>query len=165
MTAKVPKDPPKPVPITSGQLTIALSSIRNMEAYLRWQGAQWVIALNLSALVAVLYRFISKPETPELFVLSVGCAIIAALDYEWYSVLRRDGKLLGLWNAKLVEHEETNGIDGDIEVFTSTEYQQVSSSRERLQRKLERITVGFIIVWATAAVAIFSWSVSIAVRI
>lgn len=165
MTDQQAKDQtPKPIPIGSGPMAIALASIRNTEAYLRWQGAQWVIALNLSSIVAVLYRFISKPETPELFVLAVGCVVIATLDYEWYNVLRRDGRLLALWSTKFTEHESANGIDGGVKVFTSPEYTGLSSSRDRLQRRLERITVGFIIIWAAAAIAIFTWALGLAIR-
>ncbi len=142
--------------ISSGPLSIALVSIRNTEAYLRWQGAQWSIALNVSGLVALLYRLISSPGMPELFVLSFCCGIAAALDIEWYSVLRRDGRLFDFWSRKFAEHERRNGIRGGMELFMSAEYARLSSSRDRLQRKLERITVVFIGVWATATVVFFT---------
>ena len=85
---------PKSVPIGSGPMAISLASIRNMEAFLRWQGAQWVIALNLTAFVALLYRFLARPDVAEMLVLAIGCGGVAVLDYEWYNVVRRNGRLL-----------------------------------------------------------------------
>lgn len=157
-------DPPvkNPEPISSGPLSIALASIRNIEAFLRWQGAQWSIALNLSAIVAIMYRVISvdKVEALELFVLAFGCTCGALLDFEWYSTLRRNGKLFDFWNRKLTEHERRNEIRGGMKLFTSREYQRLASSRDRLQRRLERISVFFIILWAVAAVAFLTLAVS-----
>lgn len=143
---------PKPVPIGSGPMTIALASIRNMEAYLRWQGAQWVIALNLSAFVALLYRLLAKPEIAEVVVLAIGCAGVASLDYEWYSVVRRNGRLFDFWNRKFREHEEANGIDGGVRIFTSPEYHNLTDARNRLQRRLERISVIFVAGWSAGAI-------------
>lgn len=134
---------PDKEPISSGPIVIALASIRNTEAYLRWQGAQWSIALNLTGFVALLYRIILIPGTAEL-------------DVEWYSVLRRDGKLLDFWNKKFTEHERRNTIRGGIRLFTSAEFKKLSSSRDRLQRKLERITVVFIGGWSIASVVFFT---------
>ena len=144
----------KPVPIGSGPMAIALASIRNMEAYLRWQGAQWVIALNLSAFVALLYRLLSKLDTPELIILAIGCIGIAVLNYEWYSVVRRNGRLFDFWNKKFAEHETANGIDGGVTIFTSPEYANLADSRERLQLRLERMSVQFMLGWFTGAVVL-----------
>lgn len=144
----------------SGPTGIMLASIRNTEAYLRWQGAQWAIALNLSASVALMYQMFSKPETPEFFTLAFACGCVAGLNFEWYTVLRRDGKLLGFWNAKLTEHEVANGIEGGAIVFTSSLYQQLANSRNSLQRTLERVTVGFIFGWAVVTIALFTWALA-----
>lgn len=142
----------KATPIASGSMAIALASIRNAEAYLRWQGAQWVIALNLSAFVALLYRLLAKPDIAEIIVLAIGCIGVASLDYEWYSVVRRNGRLFDFWNRKFEEHERLNGIDGGITVFTAPEYHNLSGSRERLQRRLERISVIFVVGWSAGAI-------------
>ena len=157
-SAPNPENPPvsRPEPISSGPMTIALASIRNTEANLRWRGAQWSIAFNLSGLVALLYRLISDLKTPELFVLALCCGIAAGLDVEWYNVLRRDGRLFDLWSRKFGEHERRNGIRGGMNLFISSEYQTLSSSRDRLQRKLERITVILIAGWAIATIVFFT---------
>ena len=151
---KTPFAEPKTVPIASGSMAIALASIRNMEAYLRWQGAQWVIALNLTAFVALLYRFLAKPDVPEMIVLAIGCGGVAVLDYEWYNVVRRNGRLFDYWNRKFKEHEELNGIDGGLRIFTALEYDNLSGSRERLQRRLERLSVLFMAGWSVCAIVL-----------
>jgi 4-amino-4-deoxy-L-arabinose transferase-like glycosyltransferase len=151
---KTPDQKPKPVPIGSGPMAIALGSIRNTEAYLRWQGAQWVIALNLTALVALLYRFLAKPDIAELVVLAIGCGGVATLDYEWYNVVRRNGRLFDFWNRKFAEHEAVNGIEGGTKIFTANEYQSLIGSRERLQRRLERISVFFMAGWSACAIVL-----------
>lgn len=145
---------PKRTPIQAGPMTIALASIRNTEAYLRWQGAQWVIALNLTAFVALLYRLLAKPDIAELVVLAIGCSGVAALDYEWYNVVRRNGRLFDFWNRKFREHEAANGIEGGTLIFTSPEYLSLFDSRERLQRRLERISVLFMAGWSAGAIVL-----------
>lgn len=144
--------------ISSGPMSIALASIRNAEAYLRWQGSQWSIALNLSAIVAIMYRIITAERigTAELFILAFGCASIALLDVQWYSVLRRNGRLFDFWNRKLKEHERRNGIRGGMKLFTSHEYDRLTRARDRLQRRLERICVVFIALWAVSAVVLLT---------
>ncbi len=158
-----PDDSPpitEPELISSGPMTIALASIRNAEAYLRWQGAQWSIALNLTGLVAIMYRLISTPKQSEIFVLSVCCAAAAGLSLEWYAVLRRDGRLLNFWNAKLAEHERRNGIKGGMRLFTAVAYQNLTASRGRLQRRLERMTVIFIAVWVVVAIVLLTLAIN-----
>lgn len=147
-------------PINSGSMLIALASFRNTEAQLRWQGAQWVTALNLSAFVALMYQMLSTPKTPEFFVLAIGCGAIGALDFEWYNVLRRDGKLLNFWNTKLREHEDANGTRGGVQVFTCQEYESLANARTRLQRMLERLTVWFIFGWSITAIVLFTWAIA-----
>ena len=120
------------VPMSSGPVLIALASLRNTEAQLRWQGAQWAITLNVSALVTLMYRMLSRPKLMEFVILAIGCTIVAGLNFVWYNVLRRDGKLLDFWNKTILEHEKVNSIDGGIKVFNSTRYQQLSRSRDRL---------------------------------
>lgn len=142
------------VKIGSGQMTIALASIRNMEAYLRWQGAQWVIALNLTAFVALLYRFLARPDVAEMIVLAIGCGGVAVLDYEWYNMVRRNGRLFDYWNRKLKEHEEVNGVEGGVQIFVSLEFENLSGSRERLQRRLERLSVLFMVGWSACAIVL-----------
>lgn len=146
--------PSKPTPIGSGPMAISIASIRNMEAFLRWQGAQWVIALNLTAFVALLYRFLAQPDVAELMVLAIGCGGVAVLDYEWYNVVRRNGRLFDFWNRKFQEHEEANGIEGGVQIFTSPEFHSLSGSRERLQRRLERMSALFMIGWSACAIVL-----------
>ena len=150
----------KPVPIGSGPMTITLGSIRNTEATLRWQGAQWWIAANFSASVGLLFAILAATATWQFLVFAFASTLVSSLDFEWYSVLRRDGKLLNFWNTKLVEHEEANGIEGGVQIFTSPDYQKLSDSRVRLQRKLERITVVFIYTWAIVAIMLFTWALA-----
>lgn len=144
-----------------GSVLIALAGLRNTEAQLRWQGAQWVLALNVSAVAGVMYRLISKSDMAEYFVLSLGCAIIAFLDLEWYSVLRRDGLLLDFWNRAIAELERNTRIDGGMRIFSSEEYQRLARSRRRLQRTLERLTVGFIFTWSAMSIALCTWAFSL----
>jgi len=149
------------VPMSSGPVLIALASLRNTEAQLRWQGAQWSVTLNVSALVALMYRMLSRPELLEFVVLTTGCAIVAGLNFVWYNILRRDGKLFNFWNKKILEHESVNGIDGGIKIFTSDRYQQFSLSRDRLQRRLERVTVALIYVWMMLSVGLLTWTLTL----
>lgn len=148
-----PLKPPS-IPIGSGPMMIALASIRNTEAYLRWQGAQWIIAANLSGLTAILYVLLQIPEPTELALLAAGCAGATGFDLQWYHVLRRDGRLFDFWNQKLAEHERANGIDGGIEIFTSREYQRLSSSPLRLQDRLEKLCILFIVGWGILVVTL-----------
>lgn len=154
----------KPVPMASGPVLIALASLRNTEAQLRWQGAQWAITLNVSALIALAYRVIGDPKVLEFFILVIGCAVVAVLNAVWYNVLRRDGKFLDFWNKKILEHEKANSIDGGMKVFDSTEYAKLSRSRNRLQRRLERLTVVFIYLWTIASVVLLTWTLAVIVR-
>ena len=157
MASKKPTDIVKPVPMASGPVLIALASLRNTEAQLRWQGAQWAITLNVSAMVALMYRLLTIPDSSEIITLAIGCVIVAGLDFVWYNMLRRDGKFLDFWNKKILEHEKANSIDGGMKIFTSSIYQKLSQSRDRLQQRLERITVIFIIAWAVAPIILIVW--------
>lgn len=141
--------------MASGPVLIALASLRNTEAQLRWQGAQWAIALNASTIIALAYRVLANPKTLEFWVLLAGCAIVVLLNIIWYNVLRRDGEFLDFWNKKILEHERINGIDGGTKIFGSLEYFQLSRSQNRLQRRLERISIAFIIFWGTAFIGLF----------
>lgn len=137
----------KPVPMSSGPVLIALASLRNTEAQLRWQGAQWAITLNVSAMVALIFRLLVDIKPTEIIALAVGCVTVAMLNVTWYVVLRRDGKFFAFWNKKILEHEKKNGVDGGSKIFCSIEYQRLSRSRTRIQRILERVTIMFIGFW------------------
>jgi len=155
-----------PEPISSGPMSINLGAIRNTEANLRWRGAQWSLALNLSAIVAIMYRIITVERVGilEMAVLAFSCAVIAILDVQWYNVLRRNGRLLDYWNAKLAEHERRNSIRGGMKLFTSPDYRKLAGSRDRLQRRLERITVFFTGLWTVRAVVFFTLAASAALK-
>lgn len=146
--------------MASGSVLIALAGMRNTEAQLRWQGAQKVLALNITALAAILYRWLSVPDSTEFFALAFGCAIVALLDYEWYAVLRRDGQLLDFWNQAIINLENEAKFDdaGSFRIFTSDGYARLATSRRRLQRTLERLTVVFIYVWGILSVILCTWA-------
>lgn len=150
--------------MSSGPVLIALASLRNTEAQLRWQGAQWAITLNVSALIALAYRVIGDPKILEFVVLVIGCAVVAVLNAVWYNVLRRDGKFLDFWNKKIFEHENLNGVDGGMKVFGSVEYKTLSRSRNRLQRRLERLTVVFIYLWTVASIVLLTWTLTVIMK-
>lgn len=149
----------KSVPMSSGPVLIALASLRNTEAQLRWQGAQWAITLNVSAFVALMLRLLADIQPTESLALAIGCVTVAMLNITWYLVLRRDGKLFAFWNKKIFEHEKRNSIDGGTKVFCSTEYRQLSQSRNRLQRILERVTVVFVGIWMLLSIGLLMWKI------
>lgn len=144
---KVLKEPISSAPIGSGQAFIALMGARNTEAHLRWSGVQLVIALNLPAIVTVLYRITAKPNPVELATLLFGCAAATILALFWYHVLRRDGRLLNFWNESLQNLEASNEIEGRIKVFTSERYVKLNASQLRLQHRLEIFTRYIIAGW------------------
>lgn len=152
------KKPPgvvqKSVPMASGSVLIALASLRNTEAQLRWQGAQWAITLNASTIIALAYRVLANPKMLEFVLLVASCVVVVLLNVVWYNVLRRDGEFLDLWNKKILEHEKVNGVDGGTEIFCSVEYRKLSRSRNRLQRRLEHISIAFIIFWVIAFIGL-----------
>ena len=149
-------------PIASGSVFIGLMQARGVEASLRWRGVHLALPLNLTALFAVVLRLLLQPERTEMGMLALACFIIAGLDFEWYSVLRRAGKLFEFWNQKLKKLEQLNGIDGGLDVFARNEYETVSRPFNRVQRRLERIAVVMIYAWLVAGIVLSTraiWSI------
>jgi len=146
-----------PEPIASGPFLIALASIRNTEAILRWQGAQWSMTMNFTAAATVLYRVLSAQPIPitERLVWSACCITIVILNVQWYNSLRRSGKLFSHWGHALEEHERRNSVCGGVQLFTLPEYHKLANSTDRLQQRLETLTICCICVWATAMVVFF----------
>ena len=58
------------------------------------------------------------------------------------------------WNRKFEEHEKANGIEGGVQIFTSDDFHALSGSRERLQRRLERMSVLFMVGWSACAIVL-----------
>lgn len=151
-----PPKKPDPKPITSGLAFSALCGVRNTEAHLRWLGAQLSVFLNLPALGAAAFRLVVSPGSIELFVIGVGSFILAGANAFLHQIIKRDGKLLLLWNDKADELETVNGIEGGVEIFSSRRYRRLASSRLRLQRRLEWAMLACIVMWGVVAAVAFT---------
>lgn len=159
MTAQArpsPIEKPPPKPIASGLAFSALCAVRNTEAHLRWLGAQLSVFLNLPALGGAAFRLILIPGAVELFVIALGSLILAGANAFLHQIIKRDGKLMLLWNDKADELETVNGIEGGVEIFSSRRYRRLASSRLRLQRRLEWAMIACIVMWGVVAAVAFT---------
>lgn len=139
-------------PAQAGPLIIALVSLRNNEGVLRWSGVVLIFLLNPPAIVGIGYKLMQTPQRVELLLLAAGCVIVSILHLIWYHIWVRDGALFDFWSEKLAEVERANGIDGGVEVFASRRYTRLTSSRGRLQHRLEGLAIMLIIAWISLAV-------------
>ena len=147
--------------IAAGSAFIGLMNARSTEARLRWNGAQIVVLLNIPSLFWMGYILTTRIHAPGTYlVFAVGCALAAILNWQWYAILRRDGKFFEFWNASIQALERANTIEGDVHIYTSFEYDALAKSRHSIQRTLERFAAVVIFVWAGAAIALASWSLA-----
>jgi hypothetical protein len=136
-----PDEKPAPKPIAAGLAFSGLCNVRNTEGHLRWLGAQLGFFLNLPAWAGIASRFISKPQTPELILLLVGSLFFGIANMFLHEIIKRDSKLMDLWNDKLVQ------------IFSSRRYRKLRGSRSRLQFRLQYAMIASTVVWALAASA------------
>lgn len=144
---------PGPKPIAAGLAFSGLLQTRNTEATLRWQGFQFALGLNITGLGAIgLWLFNNNPTTLELQVLLVVCIGALSFNRTYFSVLARDGKFMGLWNAKAIELEQVNGIEGGVKIFSSPEYLDLRSREPTIQQVLRRTIIFVSVLWAIYSV-------------
>lgn len=141
-------------PIAAGLAFSGLIQARNMEAQLRWQGFQFAIGLNIAGLTAVGVWLLNSPTTPELLAMFTVCLGALIGNRVYFSVLARDGKFMGIWNTKAIELEQTNGIEGEVEIFSSPEYLNLKSREPTIQQVLRRTIIFASVVWGAYAVSI-----------
>ena len=101
--------------------------MRNGELLLRWQRFGLGLALNISALAAVGYRLLAKPqpELPELLSLAVGGWLALTLNFFWLLLLLSNAQRLEFWNDILAQLELTNSIEGEVNIFSSERYRKM----------------------------------------
>ncbi len=151
--ARPPADKrPDPKPIAAGLAFSGLCNVRNTEGHLRWLGAQLSFFLNLPAWAGVAFRFTSSPKVPELIILLVGAGFFAVANMFLHEIIKRDSKLMDLWNDKLDELERVNKIEGGVEIFSSRRYRKLRGSRARLQFRLQHAMVASTVIWVLFAV-------------
>ena len=149
------EDTPDPKPIAAGLAFSGLVQTRNTEATLRWQGFQFALGVNIAGLSAVgVWLFNGNPTTLELLVMLLGCLGGLSGNRVYFSVLARDGKFMGLWNAKAIELEQTNIIEGGVKIFSSSEYRTLQSRTPTIQQVLRRTIIAGSMIWGAYVVSI-----------
>ncbi|MFZ2556185.1 MAG: hypothetical protein WAZ27_04615 [Minisyncoccia bacterium] len=151
---------PTPKPIASGLAFSGICNVRNTEAHLRWLGAQVSFFLNLPAFAGAVFRLVAKLEVPELVAIAIGGFLLVGANEFLRQFIKRDNKLMDLWNDKLDELERVNGIEGGVQVFSSRRYRRLRTSRTRLQRRLEDAMFVCIVGWGAIAL----WAVAKLIR-
>ena len=149
-SAEVESTQDKPVSksIAAGLAFSGLLQTRNTEATLRWQGFQFALGLNIAGLGDIgLWLFNNNPTILELQVLLAVCIGALCGNRVYFSVLARDGKFMGLWNAKAVELEQENGIEGRVKIFSSSEYLDLKSRPPTIQQVLRRTIIFVSVLW------------------
>ena len=151
---KVGKEIHDSKPIAAGLAFSGLVQTRNTEATLRWQGFQFALGLNIAGWSAVGVWLLNSPTTPELLAMFTVCLGALIGNRVYFSVLARDGKFMGIWNTKAIELEQTNGIEGEVEIFSSPEYLNLKSREPTIQQVLRRTIIFASVVWGAYAVSI-----------
>jgi|CXWL01.1.fsa_nt_gi hypothetical protein len=148
------KEIPDSKPIAAGLAFSGLVQIRNTEATLRWQGFQFAVGLNIAGWGAVGVWLLNNPTLPVLQVMFVVCFGALAGNRVYFSVLARDGKFMGLWNAKSIELEQANAIEGGVKIFSSPEYLDLKSRAPTIQQVLRRTIIFASVVWGLGVIGI-----------
>lgn len=147
-------------PIASGLAFSGLVQTRNTEATLRWLGFQFGLGLNLAGWSAVLVWALQNPTILELAIALLACAGGVTYNRLHFTVVARDGKFMELWNKKALELEEANGVEGDVEIFSSPEHLELNSRQPSIQEVVRRCIIFQGMVWAILAVAVMLVMVS-----
>jgi|CXWL01.1.fsa_nt_gi hypothetical protein len=134
-------------PIASGLAFSGLAQVRNMEAQLRWIGFQAALGFNFVGWGGVAVWLFNFPSLAELCIITGACVGAVYANFLHFKILGRDGKFLGLWNEKLIELEEVNGIDGGVSIFSSKRYRELKSRTPTVQHILRRSVVLCGLVW------------------
>jgi hypothetical protein len=151
------KEPPSPKAIAAGLAFSGLAQIRNMEAQLRWVGFQFALGLNFVGWGGIAVWLFQEPGKLELLFILAVCLGAVYANRDHYKILGRDGKFMGIWNEKMVELEEANGIDGGVKIFSSPRYSELKGRTPTIQRTLRKNVVLSTIVWALFALWAFGW--------
>ncbi len=147
MNDDVEKKEHEPREISAGLAFSGLANVRNMEAQLRWQGFQTATQLNLLGLVGTILWMLQDRTKPDLILVFLGCLVFVFWNVFHYKILGRDGKFMGLWNEKLIELENVNGVDGGVKIFSSSRYDVLRNREPTLQFMLRSGIVFFTVSW------------------
>ena len=146
---------PKPEPISIDYVFNGLCTMRNGEAQSSWGAAQLGIVLNVPALAAALFRLVQRPAEPELYMFLIGSFFLVATNLFWRTILKRRENFLEYWNQKLEELERKHGIEGGIEIFSSTNYLRMRHAGMRFHSGLQWIALACIALWAAIGAGAF----------
>lgn len=133
-----------PQAITASAALGALIQVRNTEAQLRWIGFQAAVALNVAGGAGLLLFLRTNELDDSLLFGFAACVIGVFFNFIHYKILGRDGKFLDLWNKKLIELEQVNGVEGNVQIFSSVRYSGLRNRSPTIQEVL-RFCVGFCI--------------------
>lgn len=148
------KDKPDSKPIAAGLAFAGLMQTRNTEATLRWLGFQFALGLNIAGWSAIGVWLLNNPTPLVLQIMLTVCLGALCGNRVYFSVLARDGKLMGLWNAKAIELEQINGIEGGVKIFSSPEYRNLKSRAPTIQQVLRRVIISASMLWGGYTIGI-----------
>lgn len=138
----------RPEPITASAAFGALAQVRNMEAQLRWIGFQGVITLNIAGGAGLLIFLRTNGFFEDLAFGVIAVALAMFFNFIHYKILGRDGKFMELWNKKLIELEQTNGIEGGVQIFASVRHFGLRGRLPTVQEVLRMCVILCACLWA-----------------
>ena len=153
--AEALKPIPDPKPIASGQVFIGLCTLRNGAFHMLWWRAQFGLALNATALVAVAYQLAGTPNLLTLVLLVVGSMLSMYLNGYWRELISSAKKTEEYWTEELVQLEEINGIDGGCRVFTRKQFPK-PGLKPRVPKVLRNTRRACIVIWGVS----FIWTLA-----
>lgn len=145
-TAIVPYEPPPKITATSAYGTLGI--MRGHEVTMRWEGAKLGMYFNFPGFAGVASLLIANNSRLTFGLIVVGALFFALLNQYLYKSIRRSGRHFRLWNAKMIELEAKCGIEGDVKIFTSPEYDKLQQDRLKIQDLLLFVTHVCIVLWA-----------------
>lgn len=116
---------PKANPIASGQAYIGLCNTRGVALQLYTQRAMQALLVNLAGLAAVIAWISADHPSAALFACSIGALAFGALDSLGMRAIKGSAASVVLWTNKLIQMEQVNKIDGNVEIFSSPEYEDL----------------------------------------
>jgi len=136
-----------PQAITASATYGALAQLRNTEAQLRWIGFQAAVALNVAGGAGLLLYLRADTKELSLILGFIVCAVGLFFNFIHYKILGRDGKFMELWNQKLVELEQANGVEGGVQIFSSVRYLSLRNRWPTIQEVLRFCVLVCMVLW------------------
>jgi hypothetical protein len=139
---------PGPERLGPGPMFIALATLRNGKAQLRWSRAQIFLLINTSgfALLPFFYRegvIAAGWRLPLVIALAIGGLMLSIV---WLEVTKRANDWMDFWNAKMQNLEEEFGPD-EVSVFGSEEFKTTNIKTPTFHATLVILAWIFIILW------------------